>query len=149
MFWILQYKLLAEFPSINLATWNYHESGHGKGAPDGIGAVVKRTADGEIAQGRDIIDIDSMMFAFKKKIIAVDLSVIQGTLIREMSKSISTNIKPFPGTLKIPQIMWKKGEIALIMNRLICLSCPHDYKTYKVGSNITLPRNVRTSNLTN
>ena len=27
-------------------TWNFWESGHGKGAPDGIGAVVKRQSDG-------------------------------------------------------------------------------------------------------
>ena len=39
-----------------LGTWNYFEAGHGKGAPDGIGASLKRTADNLIAHKRDIPD---------------------------------------------------------------------------------------------
>lgn len=36
-------------------TWNFMEAGHGKGAPDGIGAVIKRTADTVVnTQGQDI-----------------------------------------------------------------------------------------------
>jgi len=30
------------FKSVN---WNFMEAGHGKGAPDGIGAVIKRAVD--------------------------------------------------------------------------------------------------------
>jgi hypothetical protein len=26
---------------LNLVTWNFHESGHGKGATDGVGAAIK------------------------------------------------------------------------------------------------------------
>ena len=32
--------------------WLYTESGHGKGAPDGVGAVVKRMADDFVAHQR-------------------------------------------------------------------------------------------------
>jgi hypothetical protein len=44
-------------------SWLYSESGHGKGAPDGVGAAVKRQADAYVARGRsikkasDIVDI--------------------------------------------------------------------------------------------
>lgn len=31
--------------------WHYSESGHGKGAPDGIGGCLKRNADKLVAQG--------------------------------------------------------------------------------------------------
>lgn len=35
-------------------TWNFLEAGHGKGAPDGIGAVVKRTGNRHVLAGHDI-----------------------------------------------------------------------------------------------
>jgi hypothetical protein len=35
-------------------TWNFFEAGHGKGAPDGIGAALKRTADAIVSKGIDI-----------------------------------------------------------------------------------------------
>ncbi|XP_052809542.1 uncharacterized protein LOC128238012 [Mya arenaria] len=35
-------------------TWNYLEAGHGKGAADGIGATVKRTADSFVLTGHDV-----------------------------------------------------------------------------------------------
>lgn len=41
---------------IKYATWNFHESGHGKGAPDGIDGVLKRTANAKVLQGHDIPD---------------------------------------------------------------------------------------------
>ncbi|CAH2101592.1 unnamed protein product [Euphydryas editha] len=36
------------FSSLKSVTWNYQEVGHGKGTPDGVGAVVKRTADYQV-----------------------------------------------------------------------------------------------------
>ena len=37
-------------------TWHYTETGHGKGAPDGIGGAIKRCADRLVATGTDIPD---------------------------------------------------------------------------------------------
>lgn len=42
------------YPKISKFSWNYYEAGHGKGAPDGIGGVTKRTADRLVAEGKDI-----------------------------------------------------------------------------------------------
>lgn len=39
------------FENIN---WNYFEAGHGKGAPDGVGGALKRSADRAIKHGEDI-----------------------------------------------------------------------------------------------
>ena len=36
-------------------TWNFHESGHGKGAPDGIGGALKRAANLKVLHGKDIL----------------------------------------------------------------------------------------------
>ena len=35
-------------------TWNFFEASHGKGAADGVGAVLKRTADRLVKQGHDL-----------------------------------------------------------------------------------------------
>ncbi|KAI4811884.1 hypothetical protein KUCAC02_014755 [Chaenocephalus aceratus] len=35
-------------------TWNFFEASHGKGAPDGVGGLLKRTADRLVSQGHDI-----------------------------------------------------------------------------------------------
>lgn len=36
-------------------TWNFFESGHGKGIPDAIGGALKRSADLQIKYGKDIM----------------------------------------------------------------------------------------------
>jgi len=36
-------------------SWNFFESGHGKGAPDATGGVIKRQADPLVRTGCDII----------------------------------------------------------------------------------------------
>ena len=38
-----------------MATRNFLESGHGKGAPDGVGAALKRSADASVCMGKDIV----------------------------------------------------------------------------------------------
>ena len=39
-----------------MATWNFFESSHGKGAPDGIGAALKRIADNLVSHKNDVPD---------------------------------------------------------------------------------------------
>lgn len=44
---------------VKVGTWNLYEAGHGKGAADNIGGVLKRIADWLVAQGSDICDASS------------------------------------------------------------------------------------------
>ncbi|CAG4946369.1 unnamed protein product [Parnassius apollo] len=53
MFYVLT-QLHKEFVALRLVSWNYLEAGHGKGAPDGLGAVLKRKSDRIVKQGEDI-----------------------------------------------------------------------------------------------
>ncbi|GBO37998.1 hypothetical protein AVEN_75210-1 [Araneus ventricosus] len=46
--------LKEDFPTIKELAWNYTEAGRGKGAPYGVGGVIKRSADRLVAQGKDI-----------------------------------------------------------------------------------------------
>lgn len=52
MFSILR-KIFKDFPTIKELTWNYIEAGHGKGAPDKVGGVI-RNNDRLVAQGKYI-----------------------------------------------------------------------------------------------
>nr|CAI5824041.1 unnamed protein product [Callosobruchus analis] len=54
MFYILASRLHLEVPNVEKFSWNFSESGHGKGAPDGVGAACKRTADAVVAAGEKI-----------------------------------------------------------------------------------------------
>ena len=61
-------KLPELLPNIRTQTWNYSEAGHGKGAPDGVRATLKRTADEIVAQGNDINNFDVFFNVIKSKI---------------------------------------------------------------------------------
>jgi hypothetical protein len=47
-------RQICQLRDIASFNWIYSESGHGKGAPDGVGAAVKRRADAHIAEGHSI-----------------------------------------------------------------------------------------------
>jgi hypothetical protein len=51
-------KLIFEYcpKTLRAATWNYLEAGHGKGAADGVGGVLKRSADRIVSHGKDLPD---------------------------------------------------------------------------------------------
>lgn len=57
MFFIIT-QIQKKIQTISRITWNYTEAGHWKGAPDGVGAVLKRTADKMVNFGRDVGDFD-------------------------------------------------------------------------------------------
>ncbi|KAG8180605.1 hypothetical protein JTE90_018223 [Oedothorax gibbosus] len=63
MFYIISTVLKEDIPRIKRVTWNYTEAGHGKGAPDGIGGVLKRTADRIVAQGADLANYHTLFEA--------------------------------------------------------------------------------------
>lgn len=49
------------------ATWSFFESGHGKGAADGVGATLKRTADQIVAHGTDIPDAETLFHVLQNE----------------------------------------------------------------------------------
>lgn len=65
--YIMAIKIPKRLPHVQKFTWNYTESGHGKGAPDGIGATCKRTADAVVAAGGDVENLDKFVEAIKQR----------------------------------------------------------------------------------
>lgn len=61
LFYILAVHFKVFYPKLINVTYNYSETGHGKGAPDGIGGVCKQTADRVVGQGKYISSIDQLI----------------------------------------------------------------------------------------
>lgn len=86
------------------APWNYHEAGHGKGAQDGVGAALKRSADFEVLHGNYIFNASDFVCQIRKKETGIDLyEVSEKEIASKHSRLIA--IKTVPGTLKIHQII--------------------------------------------
>lgn len=54
-------------------TWNFFEASHGKGAPDGVGGALKRSADRIVAHGGDIPDAQTLYEKLKQLDTSVEL----------------------------------------------------------------------------
>ncbi|CAG4944098.1 unnamed protein product [Parnassius apollo] len=103
-----------------MVTWNYFESAHGKGAADGVGAVVKRTADA----GRDVATLDGFLKIVKQNTQNNNVATVEEYQITEKDMLItSEQLKPLKGTMKVHQILWQKEKDHLIFRETSCFIC--------------------------
>lgn len=96
--------------------WHYSECGHGKGAPDGVGGVLKRTADQLVAFGRDIVDIETLVESLKTEVPGVKMVTVEEFEIKEKGWILPGQLKTFSGTMNVHQALWSKAtkhQIAL------------------------------------
>lgn len=102
-------------------TWNYHEAGHGKGAPGGVGAVCKRSAERLVASGSDITSLSELSNAIQKN--CPSINVLLKNIQEEDALLVSAkeHIKTFPGTLRVHQVSWNiEDPKKLKMKSLSC-----------------------------
>ena len=104
-------------------TWNFTEAGHGKGAPDGVGGLIKRTADKLVSHGNDISDANEFYHAMKNAGLALDLHMIADDSIFAMDKTSSVSLKPLPGTMTIHQVVSHRSMSSSNVLRTRQLSC--------------------------
>lgn len=133
MFEIVCCHLKKMYPEIKYFSWHYSEPGHGKGAPDGIGGTLKRTADKVVAEGRDIVDLKSLKPILQTRCPSILLFevttsdiLLMDDLIKQ-SKSIST----FRGTQKIRQFVFFNNTLQC--RNLSCIDCKEDCTHYHLG----------------
>ncbi len=70
-------KNIPLFPELNEFSWNYSEAGHGKGAPDGVGGVIKRMCDRVTAsKAADISNFENFNQCIRDNVKNVDLTPI-------------------------------------------------------------------------
>ena len=90
------------------ATWNFTEAVPGKGAPDGIGATLKRTADQIVAHGIDITSALALHEQLKKTEASIKLFSLPSVEIEEAiedEKAILKALPVVPGTMKLHQVV--------------------------------------------
>lgn len=122
IFYIIS-QLQHMFPDLKAISWNYLETGHGKGAPDGIGAVVKRTADKTVRFGRDVGTLKDFWLVMKEKIKNIEMRIITRKDIEE--RTTPSNIKTFKGTMSVHQVLWSAGSLRMTFRKLSCFFCPN------------------------
>lgn len=114
--------------------WHYSESGHGKGAPDGVGGLLKRTADAIVARGTDISDLASLVANLKQSCQGVKILPFDENVLQEIDKTKPTNMQAFKGTTQIHQLTWNnKTPQYLFARRLTCISCETDQECPHYG----------------
>jgi len=102
MFYLMFHRIIPLFRNLRVFTWNYSESGHGKGAPDGIGACVKRTCDAVTAcNERDVSDFRAVCETLKEKmkkikVIPLDSSNNRDEFSEKIVESAKTAVKGKP-----------------------------------------------------
>ncbi|CAL1287552.1 unnamed protein product [Larinioides sclopetarius] len=135
-FYLFTKELVKYFPALTSATWNYTESGHGKGAPDGIGSVIKQSADKAVAEGNDIPNTDALFKVLKTRCPGVFTTMVSESDINEIEKALPQFIKPLVGTMKVLQISWCKTKpLSIDARSLSCFQCkPDDCIHYHIKS---------------
>lgn len=153
MFTVLLKYFKKMFPNILHFTWNYHEAGHGKGAPDGVGGACKRIADTLVSQGNDIPNASSLICALKqrqknqpkeqlknKKSFETEergliIEEVGTKDVEEMEKLFHfIYVKPFKGTMIVHQVVSDPaGSSNLFMRELTCQKCTGDCPHYGCG----------------
>lgn len=86
MFYVIT-QISQDFPQIKRISWNYSEAGHGKGAPDGVGAVMKRTADQMVRFGEDVGSFSQFCNAMNDHIENIVIKVFEEANVTEREEN--------------------------------------------------------------
>lgn len=118
----LQARVPMIFKSAENLSWNYSESGHGKGPMDGIGGTLKRKADALVLRGQDITTAAD----FVKKLgdSCIQLWEVTESEINKVKMEMPQKQPPVPCMLLVRQAVWNKGEENKIrLRELSCFAC--------------------------
>lgn len=136
MFYVLACKLTEMWPNFISWSWNYHEAGHGKGAPDGVGATCKRTADSVVASGHDVSNLTQFCGAIQSRCPNITLFTITDSDIEKMEVLISKkqpNLLSFNGTLKVHQVQGNAYFPKKVMMKSLSCFCSNECEHFRLG----------------
>lgn len=100
--------------------WNFFEASHGKGAPDGVGGLLKRTADRLVSQGHDIGSAEDFYSALVDSG-TVRVFYIPQNLVDEFFKKMPSSLPAVPSTMRIHQVV--TGSLGNILYRDVSCLC--------------------------
>ena len=100
-------------------SWNYYEAGHGKGAPDAVGAAMKRNADVLVSHGRDVLNARNLYDELSPST-SIKLFLVTDEDIAEIDKLVPSSIPPAPGLMNVHQMKCAVDDI-IDLFRLSCV----------------------------
>lgn len=128
-------QLSSYCPMLTHIIWNYCECGHGKSAADGVGGVLKRTLDKQVSYQHDITNIESLVQNLQCYVKGVKIETVEDYQVTEKDWLLPKDLKTFPGTMKVHQVVWsKESGNRLALRHLSCIEreclnktirCPH------------------------
>lgn len=87
-------------------TWNFFEAAHGKGAPDGVGGSLKRSADLLVHHGRDIRDAMSFYKELKNSGSQIQVYYVSEEEIERKALGMSeVPLVTIKGTMRMHQVL--------------------------------------------
>ncbi|ROK54672.1 hypothetical protein DPX16_21311 [Anabarilius grahami] len=86
-------------------TWNFFEASHGKGAPDGVGGLLKRTADRLVSQGEDNSTAKHLFNALVNTNTAVKIFYIEEATVEKAIQQMPQRLPAVPCTMRIHQVI--------------------------------------------
>lgn len=85
--------------------WNFFEASHGKGAPDGVGGALKRSADTLVRRGRDIPDALSFFQELNDSGTQVKLFYVSEEDVETRAQKMLVPLVAIKGTMKMHQVL--------------------------------------------
>ncbi len=122
-------------------TWNFFEASHGKGAPDGVGGLLKRTADRLVSHGKDISNAELFFNTLVDAQTSVKLFYISENDINEGTKSMPDSLPVVPTNMCIYQaVTVTPGQMSYRVVSCLCstrqtLEC-QCYNSRKMKENV-------------
>nr|XP_054592211.1 uncharacterized protein LOC129157084 [Nothobranchius furzeri]XP_054592212.1 uncharacterized protein LOC129157084 [Nothobranchius furzeri]XP_054592213.1 uncharacterized protein LOC129157084 [Nothobranchius furzeri]XP_054592214.1 uncharacterized protein LOC129157084 [Nothobranchius furzeri] len=92
-------------------TWNFFPTSHGKGAPDGIGGTVKRTADNLVLRGNDLTDGKTFLEKVSNCLRGIQLHYITEEDMQIYDALLIQPLKQVPLTRQIHQVIAQENRI--------------------------------------
>jgi hypothetical protein len=122
-FFLLAY--FSEKFALKAVTWNFTESGHGKSPADGVGGLVKTTADRAVSCGTDIPNYETFFNLLKEADLKVKPYKISTLDIAKIDEIIQNEHPvPIPNTMKLHQVTWSyNSSTDLRLRYLSCFAC--------------------------
>lgn len=127
-------------------TWNYFEASHGKGAPDGIGGALKRTADSLVCKGTDIPGATELYSALQKSGTSVKLFFVDAEDIDNAVLGMPSDLPPLPCTMKMHQaVTIAHGELVYRDVSCLCTAAQNLYCNCFDAKHFTFTKAVPTA----
>lgn len=124
MFWLMSIYFLKMYNNFENIIYNYSEARHSKGPADGIGGLIKRTADSIVAHGTDLNNFEVLVSKLREECKNIFFGTVSSEEIDQIQDKMPKKVQPFNGTIKEHQWKWSRLKSNTVtFNEMSCYRC--------------------------